>query len=135
MSTDAPVVRCVGAVAHDEAGRLLVVRRAHDPSAGLWSVPGGKVEPGEDDAQAVRREAAEETGLVVQAGRLLGAVDVPGAGVLFRVHDYSCRAVGGTLRPGSDALDARFVTRRELLRLPVVPGLVEALAGWDALPR
>src|SRR4051812_45185259 len=58
-----PVVACVGAVVTDGHGRLLVVRRANDPSAGLWSVPGGKVEPGEDDAAAVVREAYEETGL------------------------------------------------------------------------
>ena len=52
-------VRGVGGVVHDAAGRLLVVRRGRPPHAGLWSIPGGRVEPGEDDATAVARELAE----------------------------------------------------------------------------
>src|SRR4051794_23628758 len=49
-------VPCVGALVHDDAGRLLVVRRAREPAAGSWSVPGGRVEPRETDHDAVVRE-------------------------------------------------------------------------------
>ncbi|NHC13240.1 NUDIX hydrolase [Motilibacter deserti] len=129
------VVDCVGAVVVDD-GRLLVVRRAHAPSAGLWSVPGGKVEPGETDAQAVVREAAEETGLRVHVGRLLGQVDIEAAvpGVVLRVRDYACIPAGGSLTAGSDALEARWVTPGELRGLELVPGLLDALTTWGALP-
>jgi 8-oxo-dGTP diphosphatase len=53
-----PEVPCVGAVVHDGQGRLLLVRRGHAPSAGLWSVPGGRVEAGESEVEAVVRELA-----------------------------------------------------------------------------
>ena len=52
----APLVQCVGAIVTDATGRLLLIQRGHDPGAGLWSVPGGRVEPGETDEQAVLRE-------------------------------------------------------------------------------
>ncbi|MFD1047221.1 NUDIX domain-containing protein [Kibdelosporangium lantanae] len=62
------VIRCVGGVIHDTQGRLLLVRRAHEPGKGLWSLPGGRVEPGENDAEALARELFEETGLTVEPG-------------------------------------------------------------------
>ena len=48
-------IACVGAIVKDAGGRLLLVQRGHDPEAGRWSVPGGRVEAGETDAQAIRR--------------------------------------------------------------------------------
>jgi mutator protein MutT len=124
-------VPCVGAVITDSSGRLLVVRRAHEPGAGRWSIPGGRVEPGETDEQAVMREAREETGLDVSVGRLLGEVEVPGPGVLFRIRDFACHLVGGSLVAGDDAAEARFVDAAELRRLPLVDGLLEWLRRWD----
>ena len=53
---------CVGAIALD-GDRLLLVRRGQSLAAGRWSIPGGRVEPGETLAEAVVREVAEETGL------------------------------------------------------------------------
>ncbi|NHC45684.1 NUDIX domain-containing protein [Motilibacter aurantiacus] len=128
------VVPAVGGVVTGPDGRLLVVQRAHAPSAGLWSVPGGKVEPGEADEEAVAREVAEETGLTVRVGRLLGEVDVPGAGVLFRVRDFACTPVGGSLLAGGDAREARYVDGASLRALPLVPGLLAALGSWGVLP-
>jgi 8-oxo-dGTP diphosphatase len=67
----------VGAVIKDDQGRLLLIKRGHEPGAGLWSLPGGRIEPGETDAEALVREMREETGLTVQAGPLLGTVRRP----------------------------------------------------------
>ena len=140
VGASAPATRevpCVGAVVHDPAGRLLVVRRGHAPSAGLWSVPGGRVEPGESEAEAVVREVAEETGLAVTAGPLLGRVRIPGDGVVYTVADLACTLVdpGRTPVAGDDAADVAFVDASGLAALECTPGLREALGGWGALPR
>jgi 8-oxo-dGTP diphosphatase len=128
-------VRCVGAIVHDAGGRLLVIRRGHPPGEGLWSLPGGRVEAGESDAAAVARELAEETGLRVEAGRLVGRVERPGAsGVTYDIYDYAATVTGGTLVAGDDASDARWTALEELRGLPTTDGLLEALADWGVLP-
>jgi 8-oxo-dGTP diphosphatase len=121
----------VGGLTYDAEGRLLLVRRANDPGRGRWSLPGGRVEPGEDDAAALVREMAEETGLVVEPGELVGRVRRG----RYDIADYRCSAVGGELRAGDDALDARWCDRAAMAGLPLVDLLVETLAEWKALPR
>jgi len=124
----------VGAVIKDGQGRLLLIKRGHPPGAGLWSLPGGRIEPGETDAEALVREMREETGLVVEAGQLIGTVRRPaqGGGVLD-IRDYAATVIGGTLRAGDDADDARWVDASELGSLPLTDGLAEALTGWGVL--
>jgi 8-oxo-dGTP diphosphatase len=64
-------IRVVAAVVR-RGGALLVTRRPDRPDArGQWEFPGGKVEPGEDEPQALRREIAEELGCAVDVGPLL----------------------------------------------------------------
>lgn len=131
------MVACVGAVVHDAAGRLLLVRRGHEPGRGLWSLPGGRVEPGETDARAVEREVREETGLVVRAGPTVGRIALPGPGVTFDVHDLACALVGDDQEPiaGDDADEVVFADAAALQRLMCTPGLLEVLSGWGvALP-
>lgn len=128
-------VPCVGAVIHDDDHRLLVVRRANPPAAGRWSIPGGRVEADETDAEAVRREVLEETGIVVAVGLRVGTVEIPGPdGVTYDIRDYACAPVGGSLAAGDDATDVRWVSRAELLQLDTVRDLVDTLAAWGVLP-
>ena len=126
---------CAGGIVFDPAGRLLLVRRGQPPAQGCWSVPGGRCRPGEDPAAACVREVAEETGLAVIVQRYAGRVerDAPGGGV-YVIDDYVCSVAGGTLRAGDDADAAGWYARTDLAGLDLVPGLVEALTGWDALP-
>jgi 8-oxo-dGTP diphosphatase len=134
MNASADVVPCVGAIITDSAGRLLLIKRGHEPGKGLWSIPGGRVEPGETDEQAVIREAQEETGLVVRPGRLVGAVRrmAPG-GVVLDIRDYAATVTGGALTAGDDADDARWAGPAELAGLPLTDGLAEALTDWGVL--
>ncbi|SNT52313.1 ADP-ribose pyrophosphatase YjhB, NUDIX family [Streptosporangium subroseum] len=131
-------VNCVGAIVVD-SGRILLIRRGHPPGEGLWSVPGGRVEPGESDVEAVTREVLEETGLNIVPGRLAGTVDRPGpGGVVYEIRDYLAAlpdGSDGTLSAGSDAADARWFTPDELVRLPLTTGLLDALVEWAVIGR
>ncbi|MBW4719308.1 NUDIX hydrolase [Saccharothrix obliqua] len=131
----ARLIRCVGGVVHDAAGRLLLVRRANPPGEGRWSIPGGRVEPGEGDHAAVVREIREETGLVVTVGELVGQVTRPAADGLYDIHDYACQVRSGVLRPGDDASEVRWATTAILATLDLADGLYEALREWGRLPR
>jgi 8-oxo-dGTP diphosphatase len=128
------VIPCVGGVIKDDQGRLLLIKRGHAPGLGLWSLPGGRIEPGETDAEALVREMAEETGLTVAPGPLVGRVQRPGQHEdILDIRDYAATVTGGMLRAGDDAAEARWVAPSELESLPVTDGLVEALTTWGVL--
>ena len=129
-------IPCVGALVHDDAGRLLVVRRARDPGAGRWSVPGGRVEVGESDEQAVVREVLEETSLHVVVGMRVGTVQRPGPrATIYDIRDYACSlAVATPPVAGDDAAEVRWVSRGELKELDLADGLWAALVEWGMLP-
>jgi len=132
----ASVIPCVGAIVTDGQGRLLMIKRGHEPGAGLWSIPGGRIEPGESDIEAVVREMIEETGLTVEVGRLIGRVQRPGVnGAVIDIRDYAATVTGGTLRAGDDAADARWVAPAELQSLDITEGLIDALTDWGVLGR
>ena len=114
---------CAGAIVRDAGGRVLLVRRAHEPHAGKWSVPGGRIEPGETARAAAAREVREETGLDVEVGALLLTADLGP----YVVADYAAVVVGGSLVAGDDALDARWFSAGELAALDLSPGLLDAL--------
>jgi 8-oxo-dGTP diphosphatase len=131
-------VPCVGAIIRDEAARLLLIRRGHDPGAGLWSVPGGRVEAGETGEEAVVREVVEETGLVVTCGHLIGAVERPGpSGSVYEIRDYAALITGGELAAGDDAADSRWVTPADAAAMDaagqLTTGLMSALRSWGVL--
>jgi ADP-ribose pyrophosphatase YjhB (NUDIX family) len=123
----------VGAVIKDSRGRLLLVKRGHEPGAGLWSLPGGRIEPGETDAEALVREMREETGLTVEPGPLVGRVRRPADGSILDIRDYAATVTGGTLSAGDDAADARWAGADELNALPLTQGLAEILTAWGVL--
>jgi ADP-ribose pyrophosphatase YjhB (NUDIX family) len=119
----------VGAIVRDREGRLLLVRRGHPPDEGLWSIPGGRVEPGESDVTAVRRELREETGLDVAVGALAGVALRPP----YEIYDYLATVVGGELRAGDDAADAGWF--EPVAFPPLIEGLRETLADWGIVSR
>jgi 8-oxo-dGTP diphosphatase len=129
-----PRIRCVGAIITDDTGRLLLIQRGHEPEEGRWSLPGGRVRPGESDPEAVAREVREETGLHVQPGRLVGAVERPApGGAVFDIYDYAASVSGGRLVAGDDAADARWIDPGDIGQLALTSGLAETLATWGVL--
>jgi 8-oxo-dGTP diphosphatase len=129
------VIPCVGAIIRDEAGRLLLIRRGHEPGKGLWSIPGGRIEPGESDESALVREVREETGLAVSVDRLIGTVHRPAGApdTVFDIRDYGAEVTGGTLAAGDDADDAMWASLADLDVLPMSNGLLDALRSWGVL--
>jgi 8-oxo-dGTP diphosphatase len=128
----APVVVATALV---RDGRVLVAQRTRPPElAGLWELPGGRVEPGEDEAAAVVRECREELGTEVATEGRVGT-DLPiGAGVL-RVH--RARLAPGAPEPRAlEHTAVRWVDAAEVPHVDwvdadraVVADLVRLLAG------
>jgi acetyl-CoA carboxylase carboxyl transferase subunit beta len=127
-------VAVVGAVLGDRRGRVLLVLRRHPPDAGCWSIPGGRVEPGESRPAAAAREAQEETGLRVRIGEVLGRMEFPGADpeTVYNNQDFAATVIGGQLRAGDDAAAARWFSREEMAGLPLTAGLVAYLDEYGA---
>ncbi len=132
----APPVRCAGAVVVHE-GRLLLVRRANPPGAGLWSLPGGRVEPGEQAADAAVREVAEETGLQVVVEGLAGTALIDGGAVTYAVEDFFARLDDPMAVPsaGGDASEVAFVPLGDVARTSLVSGLELWLRQHAVLPE
>lgn len=113
VGNDLLVLTAAGACIRDEQGRILLLRR----SDGMWSVPGGGLDPGERLDQAVVREVREETGLEVEPTALIGVYSDPeytfsypnGHQVQPIIAFFECRVVGGALQPDLDEiLEARY---------------------------
>lgn len=120
-------VRVVAAVLLRD-GRVFVARRSSDrKQGGLWEFPGGKVEPGEDDAEALARELQEELCVAASVGTVLAenTHDYPG----IRVHLVALRAsISATEEPVLVDHDAaRWVLAEELDGLPWAPADVPLL--------
>jgi ADP-ribose pyrophosphatase YjhB (NUDIX family) len=112
-----PIVGVGAVVVHD--GRALIIKRAHDPRRGEWSLPGGRVELGETLVDATRREILEESGLEVTVGDIVEVFDRihhhrDRVRYHFVIVDFLCAWTGGVLRAGDDAEDAAWVTGEEV---------------------
>ncbi|WP_372707846.1 NUDIX hydrolase [Brevundimonas sp.] len=106
---------------------VLLIRRGTPPRQGEWSLPGGRIEPGERAVDAALRELLEETGVVAEITGLIDVVDgvFPEAGSHYVLIDYAARWLSGEPLAADDALEARFVAL----------DAVEALIDWSETLR
>ena len=110
--------KVAAAVLVERDGRVLLVRRVNEPFRGLWTLPAGFVDAGEDPARAAERECLEETGLKVH---VLQVLDI----VAGREHErgadfiivYRAQVLGGELLPGDDADVVEWFARDALPEL------------------
>jgi ADP-ribose pyrophosphatase YjhB (NUDIX family) len=82
-----------GAIPVDASGRVILLRRGFDPGQGLWTFPGGFVDLGESVEEAARREAAEELGIAIELGGLVGVYSRAEDRVVLIVYRARTRAV------------------------------------------
>ena len=125
LSPPAPVP-AVGVVCL-RGDEVLLIRRGKPPMLGSWSLPGGRIAPGERAVDAALRELAEETGVVAQLTGLIDVVDgiFPDSGRHFLLIDYAARWLSGEPVAGDDALEARFVALSD----------VDGLVSWSETRR
>ncbi|MGD8739355.1 MAG: NUDIX hydrolase [Desulfobacterales bacterium] len=122
----------VGAVVFKE-GCVLLVRRGQPPAEDLWAIPGGSVEIGETLQEAVEREILEETGIKIRALKPIYTFDVidrDAAGKVrfhYVIVDLAADYIMGEPVPGDDAIDARWVTAREISGLEVSTATLKLL--------
>ena len=107
-------------------GRILLVRRGKEPLRGRWVIPGGTVELGESLHEAVVREVAEETGVVVAPREVILVFDrIQRDASAVRYHyvviDYLCDYVSGEPRAGSDAAEVALAGPDELASYDMPP--------------
>ncbi len=118
----------VTAFVPDGAGRVLLVK----PNGRGWELPGGRVEPGEDVAQAVVREVEEETGCDVEAEAVLG-IDCRVSEPEMLLVRFRCRYLGGEARPSDETPEVGWFAYDEARAMaaeePTAGRLGDALAG------
>ena len=103
------------AVVRDAAGRVLLIRRRIEPYRGAWALPAGYQEADESPEDTLIREVGEETGIAIEVDRLFDLIFVPDDHRKpANVAVYLCRPVGGELRAGHDAAEARWFALDDL---------------------
>ncbi|MCH8240408.1 MAG: NUDIX hydrolase [Proteobacteria bacterium] len=109
-------------------GQVLIAQRSKSPLAGIWSLPGGHIEPGETAREAAIRELAEETGVEAEIKAIADVVDVivRGDDGALRAHYVITAFYGvwlrGDARPGSDCLAVEWVDLETLAGRPMTQG-------------
>lgn len=120
-------VVCIGAVVWRGAGVLLVRQAAGHDLAGQWTIPWGRLEPGESPAEAAARETREEASIDARVAGLLGVQELPAPWKGSIALVYQCLHVSGEPLPDNRETDAaRFFSEPEL------DGLREPMEPWSA---
>ncbi|MGE0593768.1 MAG: NUDIX domain-containing protein [Vicinamibacterales bacterium] len=102
----------VGTIIRDDAGRILLVRRAIEPGYGKWVFPGGYMDRGEDVREAAIREAREESGVHVRIDALLDVYSYRGRAPVVIV--FEATAIEGDLACDDEGLEARFFDETQI---------------------
>lgn len=105
-------VPAVSALVTDEAGQVLLARRAFEPDAGLWDTLGGFLDEGEEPVAGLHRELREEAGVEVETGRFVGVYldrygNEPGATSVLNLV-WEARITAGDPAPADDVSELRW---------------------------
>lgn len=115
-----PTIRVVAAVLERDGHYLITQRRATAVLPLLWEFPGGRVEAGETDSAALKRELLHRIGVTIEPGQLISFVTHPYEKYAVDLFLYECTLVSGEPRPQNVA-DFRWVRSSEFDRYPFTP--------------
>jgi 8-oxo-dGTP diphosphatase len=120
------VILAASAVVWHE-GKVLLVRRGRPPGKDFWSLPGGKIEPGEAPEAAALREVQEETGLSPRIAGVIGVFTVTAGEFGYQISCFAARSEHGAIQHGDDAAEARWFDFAGLGDLKLAPNTLEAI--------
>ncbi len=101
--------------------RVILIKRSKPPKAGDWSLPGGRIEPGETRREAALRELYEETGVRARIIEKIAEIDADFGSHHFILHDYLAIWEHGEIIAGDDAADARLYDMADIVALNMWP--------------
>jgi 8-oxo-dGTP diphosphatase len=120
MSPALTTIRVVAAVVEREGKYLITQRRGSAVLPLMWEFPGGRVEAGETDAQALRRELLHRLGVEVECGKLISFVSHPYEHYIVDLFLYECRLLSEELRPLAVS-EYRWVASSDFDQYPFTP--------------
>jgi 8-oxo-dGTP diphosphatase len=106
----------------------------HRPRYDDWSLPKGKVDPGETEPVTAVREVAEETGYAAHLGRRLAAVSYPVDEAIKKVRYWSARAIGGEFSPNAEVDELKWLPVTEAMKAVGYPHDRKVLRRFVKLP-
>jgi len=120
----------VSGIVFNNQKQILLIQRNQPPAMGLWSIPGGKLEPGESLVEACKREIKEETGLDTDIKNIVAVVERRVEGFHYVIIDFIALLAdeeNSQPIPQSDVSEARWVSLEHLVNYELVEGLVEII--------
>ncbi len=111
-------LQCVGVICF-RGDEVLLIKRGKQPRKGEWSIPGGRIEPGESEMQACLRELMEETGVKAEISAKIAHIPARFDGQAYDLHDYLAIWTDGEPLAADDAADAIFVNAEQLAAIPM----------------
>jgi len=106
----------------------------HRPRYDDWSLPKGKVDPGETEPVTAVREVAEETGYVAHLGRRLAAVSYPVDHATKKVRYWTARAIGGEFSPNDEVDELKWLPIADAVKAVGYPHDRKVLRRFAKLP-
>jgi len=113
-------IQCVGVICF-RGEDVLLIKRGQPPRAGDWSIPGGRIEPGETEQDAAMRELIEETGVTAKLGQKVDLIRAEFEGKTYDLHDYVATWISGEPRPADDVTEALFFKLSQIETLGMWP--------------
>ena len=125
-------MRCCGGPVDDASAPEVAV--IHRPRYDDWSLPKGKVDPGETEPVTAVREVAEETGYAAHLGRRLAAVSYPVEQSIKKVRYWTARAIGGEFSPNNEVDELKWLPVAEAVKAVGYPHDRKVLRRFKRLP-